>query len=91
MHAPCHATLLRSHGQKLTRAPAALMLCNSHNVRACVGLATRYARLPGFDGGLSTSQPWPLTPGQDRRPITPPPCVRLIVKDAKTGKEIDCK
>ncbi|KAL2271208.1 hypothetical protein VTJ83DRAFT_579 [Remersonia thermophila] len=27
---------------------------------------------------------------KDRRPITPPPCVRLIVKDAKTGKEIDC-
>ncbi|KAL2134177.1 hypothetical protein VTI74DRAFT_838 [Chaetomium olivicolor] len=27
---------------------------------------------------------------KDRRPITPPPCVRLIVRDAKTGKEIDC-
>ncbi|KAL2172106.1 hypothetical protein VTG60DRAFT_476 [Thermothelomyces hinnuleus] len=27
---------------------------------------------------------------KDRRPITPPPCVRLIVKDARTGKEIDC-
>ncbi|KAK3940094.1 velvet factor-domain-containing protein [Diplogelasinospora grovesii] len=27
---------------------------------------------------------------KDRRPITPPPCVRLIIRDAKTGKEIDC-
>ncbi|EHA54799.1 hypothetical protein MCOR02_002463 [Pyricularia oryzae] len=27
---------------------------------------------------------------KDRRPITPPPCIRLIVTDAVTGKEIDC-
>ncbi|KAI9746853.1 MAG: hypothetical protein M1815_004935, partial [Lichina confinis] len=26
---------------------------------------------------------------QDRRPITPPPCVRLIVKDSATNKEVD--
>ncbi|KAL5365418.1 velvet factor [Aspergillus floccosus] len=26
---------------------------------------------------------------KDRRPITPPPCIRLIVKDAQTEKEID--
>ncbi|EEA24905.1 hypothetical protein TMatcc_008006 [Talaromyces marneffei ATCC 18224] len=26
---------------------------------------------------------------KDRRPITPPPCIRLIVKDATTDKEID--
>lgn len=26
---------------------------------------------------------------KDRRPITPPPCVRLIVSDATTGKELD--
>ncbi|KAI9796127.1 MAG: Velvet complex subunit ryp3 [Piccolia ochrophora] len=26
---------------------------------------------------------------KDRRPITPPPCVRLIVRDAKTNKEVD--
>ncbi|KAL4889970.1 velvet factor-domain-containing protein [Aspergillus ambiguus] len=26
---------------------------------------------------------------KDRRPITPPPCVRLVVKDAQTEKEID--
>lgn len=26
---------------------------------------------------------------KDRRPITPPPCVKLVIRDAKTGKEID--
>ncbi|PSN60628.1 hypothetical protein BS50DRAFT_506005 [Corynespora cassiicola Philippines] len=26
---------------------------------------------------------------KDRRPITPPPCIRLIVCDATTGKEVD--
>ncbi|KAI9863265.1 MAG: hypothetical protein M1824_000465 [Vezdaea acicularis] len=26
---------------------------------------------------------------KDRRPITPPPCVRLIVRDKATGKEVD--
>lgn len=26
---------------------------------------------------------------KDRRPITPPPCIRLIVKDAETQREID--
>lgn len=32
-----------------------------------------------------------LTHLQDRRPITPPPCVRLYVTDLATGKEADCK
>jgi hypothetical protein len=32
-----------------------------------------------------------LTAVQDRRPITPPPCVRLIITDVNTGKECDCK
>jgi len=27
---------------------------------------------------------------KDRRPITPPPCVRLIITDVRTGKEVDC-
>ncbi|KAL9946747.1 hypothetical protein ACHAO3_003515 [Verticillium nonalfalfae] len=27
---------------------------------------------------------------KDRRPITPPPCVRLIIIDPDTGKEMDC-
>ncbi|KAL7929114.1 velvet factor domain-containing protein [Trichoderma chlorosporum] len=27
---------------------------------------------------------------KDRRPITPPPCVRLVITDLATGKEIDC-
>jgi len=37
------AYILRSCEQALTRSPAASMLCNSHNARACVGSATRYA------------------------------------------------
>ena len=28
---------------------------------------------------------------QDRRPITPPPCIRLVVKDANTKEELDIK
>ncbi|KAK1752433.1 velvet factor-domain-containing protein [Echria macrotheca] len=27
---------------------------------------------------------------KDRRPITPPPCVKLLVIDKKTGKEVNC-
>lgn len=27
---------------------------------------------------------------KDRRPITPPPCVRLCIIDQQTGKEVDC-
>ncbi|KAK4193549.1 velvet factor-domain-containing protein [Podospora australis] len=27
---------------------------------------------------------------KDRRPITPPPCVKLVIRDTKTGKEVDC-
>lgn len=28
---------------------------------------------------------------QDRRPITPPPCIRLVVVDARTGQAVDIK
>lgn len=28
---------------------------------------------------------------KDRRPITPPPCVRIVLTDEATGKELDCK
>ncbi|KAI0447407.1 hypothetical protein F4803DRAFT_321827 [Xylaria telfairii] len=27
---------------------------------------------------------------KDRRPITPPPCIRLVVMDKGSGKEVDC-
>ncbi|KAI1813581.1 hypothetical protein GGS20DRAFT_471077 [Poronia punctata] len=27
---------------------------------------------------------------KDRRPITPPPCIRLVVMDKLTGREVDC-
>lgn len=39
-----------------------------------------------ISNAIRTNIPW-----QDRRPITPPPCVRLIVTDAKSGKEIDVR
>ncbi|KAK4546153.1 hypothetical protein LTR36_002290 [Oleoguttula mirabilis] len=28
---------------------------------------------------------------KDRRPITPPPCIRLIITDLHTGQEVDCE
>lgn len=28
---------------------------------------------------------------KDRRPITPPPCIRLLITDLRTGKEVDCE
>lgn len=28
---------------------------------------------------------------KDRRPITPPPCVKLSITDVATGKEVDVK
>lgn len=28
---------------------------------------------------------------QDRRPITPPPCIRVVITDVATGVEIDTK
>ncbi|KAI9717537.1 MAG: hypothetical protein M1812_004678 [Candelaria pacifica] len=45
------------------------------------------ARMCGF-GDKSKSRENNGSP-QDRRPITPPPCVRLIVRDADTDKEVD--
>ncbi|RDA82552.1 hypothetical protein CP532_3767 [Ophiocordyceps camponoti-leonardi (nom. inval.)] len=59
----------------------------------------RRARMCGFGDKVNTLLAPPLIshvfattrrhPG-DRRPITPPPCVRLIITDALTGTEIDC-
>ena len=47
-----HVTdVLRPCGQTLIRARAALMLCNNHNVRGCVVLATRCAFLLGSVSG----------------------------------------
>ncbi len=46
--------VVRSCGhEKLTRFPADLMLCNSHNVPGCVVLATRYAPVLGTCPRLS--------------------------------------
>ena len=51
----------------------------------------RSDRLGG--GGKRNKYPWLRQHGnrQDRRPITPPPCIRLIVQDAVTRKEVDIK
>jgi hypothetical protein len=38
---------------------------------------------------ITTNTPETCDRQQDRRPITPPPCIRLVVCDTKTGLEID--
>ena len=49
------------------------------------------ARMCGFGDKVCPSGSAKMRPdlSQDRRPITPPPCVRLVVRDIATGKEID--
>jgi hypothetical protein len=42
-------------------------------------------------GFFPLSSPCVTNSFQDRRPITPPPCIRLIVRDEFTDKEIDIK
>lgn len=75
-------------------------MCSNLGERACAGSVTRsISPLPSLLFGLQldTIAYWSLlqtrtdSPQQDRRPITPPPCVRLIITDAATGREIDCK
>ena len=46
---------------------------------AAVGLSFVHCELTGYGDE------------QDRRPITPPPCIRLIVQDALTKKDIDIR
>lgn len=70
-----------------------LLLCNNQCARACVASETRYGKwttsvhIPGRKRHALTL----FTLQQDRRPITPPPCIRLIITDVTTGKEVDCK
>ncbi|RDL40089.1 Uncharacterized protein BP5553_00068 [Venustampulla echinocandica] len=49
---------------------------NGWKYELCVTQQPQRARMCGFGD-------------KDRRPITPPPCVRLIITDIKTGKECD--
>ena len=45
----------------------------------------------GLENAVKTAIADILVGLQDRRPITPPPCIRLVVKDASTHKEMDIK
>lgn len=69
-------------------------LCNSPNAHECVATGTRYADSLSPRASQQSHSPI-LCVGsdlmQDRRPITPPPCVRLVITDAVTGEEINCK
>ena len=74
------------------------MSSNNPSGRACVDLGTRYVNVfvpTDLVGGRKKKKkyPWLRQHGnrQDRRPITPPPCIRLIVQDAVTRKEVDIK
>ncbi|KAK5123988.1 hypothetical protein LTR85_002185 [Meristemomyces frigidus] len=49
---------------------------NNHKYTLVVEQQPQRARMCGFGD-------------KDRRPITPPPCIRLIITDLKTGKEVD--
>lgn len=52
------------------------------------------ARMCGFGDKVNTSvlhKDRVADTAQDRRPITPPPCVRLVVRNPVTGVEIDAQ
>lgn len=75
-----------------------LMLYNSQLEPVCVDLGIRCVRIHGRQ--IPDIRPRPCTKGhnllshwdsQDRRPITPPPCIRLVVKDANTQEELEIK
>ena len=55
---------------------------NSQYVPECVDSETRL---------VLTLSPKNYGDSQDRRPITAPPCIKLIVTDAQSGKNIDIK
>ena len=64
------------------------MSFNSLFEPVCVDLVIRYG-----ESSLLGACRWLRQIGtvQDRRPITPPPCIRLIVQDAITRKKIDIR
>ena len=89
----------RAIPQLLTKVYIALMSCNNQLEPACVGLGTRWVHImmitnPMRYVGRPASRDTALLSHwcvQDRRPITPPPCIRLVVKDATTKEELDIK
>ena len=83
----------------LAKSYIAWTSCNNRSEPACVGLETRCVNIidgtnPTHCVGIPTSRDTALLSHwcvQDRRPITPPPCIRLVVKDATTKEELDIK
>ena len=86
--------------ERLLMKTTAWILFNNPSGLACVDLETRLvetieaarSRMLGPKASNPCRRPQ-LILGvvQDRRPITPPPCIRLVVKDANTNKELDIK
>lgn len=77
----------------------AWMSSNNPSGPACVGLEIRWVhitvgtspmrcRISPASRDIALLSHWCV---QDRRPITPPPCIRLVVKDATTKEELDIK
>ena len=89
----------RPMSNPLAKLFIALMSCNNQLELACVGLETRWVHIiektnPMHCVDIPTSRDTALLSHwcvQDRRPITPPPCIRLVVKDATTKEELDIK
>ena len=89
----------RAITKPLAKVYIALMSCNNQLEPACVGLETRWVHIiveisPMRCVGSPASRDTALLSHlcvQDRRPITPPPCIRLVVKDATTKEELDIK
>lgn len=65
-----------------------LRSCSNLYARVCVGSAIRYAVSAAVHVFYLSST---ANNSQDRRPITPPPCVRLIVRDATTKQEVEAE
>lgn len=76
--------------QPLAKLYIAWMSSNNQLEPACVGLEIRCVHVIVGTSPRDTALLSHLCV-QDRRPITPPPCIRLVVKDATTKEELDIK
>ena len=68
------------------------LACVDSETRSVGAIGAARSQMLGPKTSDASKQSW-LIRGlvQDRRPITPPPCIRLVVKDANTNKELDIK
>lgn len=82
-----HPTIWRRSQQDTMVESGRYKWCSSPFVLGCVVLVTRWVTYLWHIYEPASH----LFLLQDRRPITPPPCIRLIVQDEQTGKEIDIK